>query len=122
MSGFVVREIKARTNIFREGARGDTAYILKEGKVVIYTSSPNGDRYVLAELLAPTIFGEMALLFKDQVRTASAEAATPVQLIEINKAQFDTMLSQSSSVIALTMQALAKRLVDTTSKVKRTAV
>lgn len=122
MSDFVVRELRARTNIFKEGSHGDVAYILKTGQVVIYTTSPTGERYVLAELHAPTIFGEMALLSKDQMRTASAESITPVQIIEINKAQFDNMMSQSASVIALTLQALAKRLVDTTSKIKRTAI
>lgn len=122
MADFVVREVKARTNIFKEGAHGDVAYILKEGQIVIYTTSASGERYVLAELTAPTIFGEMALLSKDQTRTASAETLTPVELIEVNKAQFDNIMSQSSSIIALILQALAKRLVDTTSRVKRSAV
>jgi len=121
MLEFVVRSIKERTNIFREGTRGETAYILKEGSVVIYTTTPSGERYQLAELTAPTILGEMALLSKDQVRTASAEAATQVELIEINKVQFDSMMAQSSSIIGLTMQALARRLVDTTSRLKRGA-
>ena len=122
MSDYVIKELKARAGIFKEGTHGDMAYILKEGTVVIYTTAPNGERYQLAELSAPTIFGEMALLSRDQMRTASAEAVTPVQLVEINKAQFDIMMTQSSPIIALTMQALAKRLVETTSKVKRTAV
>lgn len=118
MAEFVVREFKTMSNIFKEGTRGDTAYILKEGRVIIYTMV-KGERFVLAELTAPTIFGEMALLSKDQVRSASAEANSTVKLIEIDKAKFDELMSQSSSIIALILQALAKRLVDTTSRVKK---
>ena len=118
MADFVVREFRTMSNIFKEGSRGDTAYILKEGKVTIYTLI-KGERYVLAELTAPTIFGEMALLSKDQVRTASAEANSTVKVIEIDKTKFDEIMAQSSSIIALIMQALAKRLIDTTSRVKK---
>ena len=118
MADFAVKEYRVMTNIFKEGSHGDTAYILKEGTVIIYTLV-KGERYVLAELTAPTIFGEMALLTKDQIRTASAEANSTVQVIEIDKAKFDELINQSPSVIALIMKALARRLVETTSRVKK---
>jgi len=118
MQSFALREFKEKTNIFKEGSRGDAAYILKAGRVRISTIA-NGERVVLAELTAPTVFGEMALLTKDQVRTATAEAISPVEVIEINKTKFDELMSQSPSIIALILQALAKRLVDTTSRVHK---
>ncbi len=120
MQGFALREFKEKSNIFKEGSRGDTAYILKGGRVRISTIA-NGERLVLAELTPPTIFGEMALLSKDQIRTATAEAMTPVEVIEIDKIKFDELMSQSSSIIALILQALTKRLTDTTSRVHKKA-
>ena len=44
---------------------------------------------MLAELFAPTIFGEMALLSRDHKRTASAEAMTHVVAIEIEQTKFN---------------------------------
>jgi CRP/FNR family cyclic AMP-dependent transcriptional regulator len=118
MADFTLRQFKEMSTIFKEGARGDTAYILKQGRVRISTMA-NGERIVLAELTPPTIFGEMALLSKDQVRTATAEAISQVEVIEIDKTKFDELMSQSSSIIALILQALTKRLVDTTSRVHK---
>jgi len=119
MSEYKVREFKTMANIFKEGDRGDSAYILKKGRVLIYTTV-HGDRLLLTELTAPTIFGEMALLAKDNVRSASAEANSDVQVIEITKAKFDEAVTQSPSLIALVLQNLAKRLVETNSRVRRT--
>ena len=120
MHDFAVREFHALSHIFEEGSRGDKAYILKEGQVTIYTMV-NGEKYVLAELTAPTIFGEMALLSKDHTRTASAEAWSNVEVIEIEQYMFNELLSQSPSIIALVIQTLAKRLDETTSIVKKSA-
>ena len=118
MTDFIVKEFRTMNNIFKEGTRGDKAYILKEGEVIIY-SMVNGERFVLAKLTAPTIFGEMALLSKDQIRTASAEANSTVKVIEIDKAKFDEIISQSSNIVALILQAMAKRLSETSLRLKK---
>jgi CRP/FNR family cyclic AMP-dependent transcriptional regulator len=120
MHNFAVREFRAASHIFLEGSRGNTAYILKEGRVTIYTVV-HGENYVLAELTAPTIFGEMALLSNDHMRTASAEANTKVVVIEIQQAKFNEILSKSPTLITLVIQTLAKRLNETTSIVKKSA-
>ena len=49
--------------IFREGESAAYAYVIKSGTVEITKHSTAGEQ-VLAELAAPTIFGEMALIQK----------------------------------------------------------
>ena len=116
MQNFALKEFKEMSFIFKEGSLGNTAYILKEGWVRISTKA-SGTKVVLAELSPVTIFGELALLSKDQVRTASAEAMSHVKVIEIDKATFDELMSQSPSIIVTILHAITQRLVDTTSRI-----
>jgi len=69
----IVREFQTEAVIFREGEIGNTAYILTEGQVEI-SIQQDGQKSVLAVLNPITVFGEMALLLKDQKRTATAKA------------------------------------------------
>lgn len=116
MPVFPLRDFEEMSLIFKEGSLGNTAYILKEGRVRISTMV-NEKSVVLAELTPVTIFGEMALLSKDQVRTATAVAISHVKVIEIDKTKFDELLSQSPSIIVTILHAITQRLVDTTSRI-----
>lgn len=116
MKNFPLREFEETDLIFIEGAPGNTAFILKEGRVRIFTKI-KGERVTLAELNPVTIFGEMALLSSEQKRNASAEAMSHVEVIEVDKIKFDHLMSQSPSIIINLVHALTQRLVDTTSRV-----
>ena len=116
MQNFPLRNFEEMNLIFKEGSLGNTAYILTEGRVRISTVA-NETRVVLAELTPVTIFGEMALLSKNQVRTATATAMSHVKVIEIDKTKFDELLSKSPSIIVTILHAITQRLVDTTSRI-----
>ena len=58
--------------IFREGESAAYAYVVKSGTVEITKHSADGEQ-VLAELVAPTLFGEMALI-DGNPRSAGARA------------------------------------------------
>jgi len=118
MQDFALKEFRETSFIFKEGSLGDTAYILKEGRVRISTTA-NGPKIVLAELSPVTIFGEMALLSRNQMRTASAQAISPVKVIEIDKTRFDELMAQSPSIIVTILHAITQRLVDTTSRINK---
>jgi diguanylate cyclase len=64
------RSLHAGEVVFREGERGNEAYVVEQGCVEIFQDRPTG-RSVLARLGRDAIFGEMALV-GDQTRTASA--------------------------------------------------
>lgn len=112
MQNFILREFEASDVIFNEGSVGDTAYILKTGRVEISTQV-NGKKVVLAELTPVTIFGEMALLSAEQKRMATALALSHVEVIEIDKTNFDELMADSPTIIVTILQAVTQRLVNT---------
>ncbi len=115
MQEFPLKEFHPLTLIFEEGSLGDSAYILKEGKVEI-SMKIKEERAILAELIPVTIFGEMALLSKEKRRTATAKALSHVKVIEINKVNFDELLSKSPSIITTILHGMTQRFTDTISK------
>jgi CRP/FNR family cyclic AMP-dependent transcriptional regulator len=118
MSNFPVREFHENSIIFEEGSFGSAAYILKKGLVEISTKI-GGKKIVLTELTPVTIFGEMALLTTEQKRTATAQAIGYVQVIEIDKNNFDALMADSPAIITTVLYATTQRLVDTTAQLHR---
>lgn len=115
MRDFPLREFHPSTIIFEESSIGNSAYILKEGRVEI-SMKIRGEHVVLAELNPVTIFGEMALLSKEKKRTATAKALSHVKVIEIDKPNFDELLSNSPSIVTSILHGITQRFADTISK------
>ena len=76
--------------LFREGDRGDSAYLILAGKVDISVGSPNGD-VLVASVGANNIVGEMSLLCEIP-RSATVTAAEPLDTLRIKKDQFFGLL------------------------------
>ena len=83
----------AGQKIFKEGDRGDRAYLIQDGTVEIVK---NG--VPLATLAKGELFGEMALV-DDQPRMASAVAATDVAVVIISRDTFREKLSKADPFI-----------------------
>lgn len=94
--------------LFREGDRGDSAYLILTGKVDITVGSPNGD-VVVASLGANNIVGEMSLLCETP-RTATVTAAEPLDTLRIKKDQFFGLLRDLPQMTLEIMRELAVRL------------
>jgi len=62
--------------VFREGASGDTMYVVVTGKFAVYRTDPYGNEIRLAVVGEGEIFGEIALL-EHVRRTASIRALMP---------------------------------------------
>ncbi len=90
---FVVETFEADDVIVRQGDKGTTFYILKEGntKVVI------GDQ-VMGQLQAGSYFGEMALL-NDEVRAASVIATERSICFTIDRDMFNSILGSLKDII-----------------------
>ncbi|MDA0239585.1 MAG: cyclic nucleotide-binding domain-containing protein [Proteobacteria bacterium] len=74
--------------IFREQETGDSAFIVKSGRVEIVKSASSGEA-VMASLKPGELFGEMALI-DNQPRMASARAADgPVTLYVLSQTELD---------------------------------
>jgi CRP-like cAMP-binding protein len=94
--------------LFREGDRGESAYLILTGKVDVAVNSPKGD-VVVAQLGANNIVGEMALLC-EMPRTATIIAAEPLDTLRIKKDQFLQMLRDIPQMPLEIMRELAVRL------------
>ncbi|HEY9887511.1 MAG TPA: cyclic nucleotide-binding domain-containing protein, partial [Candidatus Obscuribacterales bacterium] len=100
--------VEPGTTLCQEGAPGDAMFIILEGEADIYKGPQ-----LMAQLGAGEMFGEMALLTGEE-RSASVIARTPMQLFELDKADFDGMLTRSPHLASGLSRILARRLRETT--------
>ena len=90
--------------IFKQGEKGDKAYLLLDGRVAIEV---NGKK--VAEISEMEIFGEMSLIL-NKPRTASIKALKPSIVLPINQKILSDLLSECPPVIASLVKQLAYRL------------
>jgi CRP/FNR family transcriptional regulator, cyclic AMP receptor protein len=95
---------KAGSVIFREGDEAKELFVVKSGQVRIQI----GNRTV-TELAADSIFGEMALI-DSEPRSATAIAATDVELVPVSEKQFLFLVGQTPFFALKVMRVLAQRL------------
>ena len=98
------RSFKAGEIIFREGAAGEEAFVIKRGRVNISV-----DGHDLDQLGENELFGEMALVDKNQ-RSATAVAATDVELTPIGQKEFLYLVGETPFFALTVMQIMAERL------------
>lgn len=96
------------TMLCQEGAPGDAMFIIVDGEADIYKGPQR-----MAKLGSGEMFGEMALLTGEE-RSASVVARTPMRLYELDKVDFDGMLSRSPHLASGLSRILARRLRETT--------
>ncbi|MBG0775053.1 MAG: cyclic nucleotide-binding domain-containing protein [Desulfovibrionaceae bacterium] len=106
---YMVRNFLKYTVIFNEGSKGDSAYLLREGRVEL-SKEINGKKKVLAILRPLSLFGEMAVLLGDQKRTASAVALEDCKVVEIKKDDFEEFVKQSPQIMQTVLDVLVHRL------------
>ena len=94
--------------IFREGESAAYAYIIKSGTIEITKHSADGEQ-VLAELAAPTIFGEMALI-DGNPRSAGARAKENTVVTEVTADTFKTYLSKNPEAAVRIMKTISENL------------
>jgi serine phosphatase RsbU (regulator of sigma subunit) len=68
------------------------------------------EEWTLAAMGPGDFLGEMSLLFRDRLRTASARAHTPVRLLEMTKEDFDSILRRRPELALLLLQEMSIRL------------
>jgi trk system potassium uptake protein len=73
----------AGTLILRQGEVAKEVFFLEEGAVNVYREKP-GQLKRVALIEGPGVFGEMAMVNHDRIRTATVRAATDVQLLAIS--------------------------------------
>jgi CRP-like cAMP-binding protein len=90
-SGLTQRHFPRGHIIFHAGERGESMYFLSSGKVEIQTRKGQ----LVAILRSGDFFGEGSLLDDNCVRFTSAKCATPVDVLEIKRVDFDRYMGAS---------------------------
>ncbi|MFS4457737.1 cyclic nucleotide-binding domain-containing protein [Bdellovibrio sp. HCB2-146] len=106
---FQLRHLNPGDVLFREGESTEHAYIVKNGRLQAFSESLEGGRVTLGEISAGEFVGEMGH-FNHEVRSATVEAVTDVDLIEIPHASLDNVIFSRPSWAKALVKTLAQRL------------
>jgi CRP-like cAMP-binding protein len=98
--------VKKGVTVVEEGDEGTAMYILVEGKASVLKRLPNGDSTQLAELAAPTVFGEMSLI-DHAPRSASVCTTTDTVLFQINLQEFNRLRTAYSPAAYKILRGIA---------------
>lgn len=74
--------VRSGAILIRQGQVGKEIYLLEEGSVGIYRGAAAPSQFLVV-LQAPTLFGEMALVDPERIRTASVKALSDLRLLTI---------------------------------------
>ena len=105
--------------VFRQGDRGDAAYLIIDGAADIIIDTPSGP-VAIATLGINDIVGEMAIL-GDVPRTATVQAKGRLVALRIAKDPFMRMVREFPNMAVSIMRELAHRL-EMTNNQLRTAL
>ncbi|HNW45212.1 MAG TPA: Crp/Fnr family transcriptional regulator [Elusimicrobiales bacterium] len=103
------RKYKKNEIIFRKEDLGNSFFIVKEGKVKIFTSIGGDKKKTFAFLNRGDFFGEMSLL-GGRVRSASAQATEETELYVISKRNFTKLIVGNHEFTLKLLKTLADRL------------
>jgi CRP/FNR family transcriptional regulator len=95
--------------VFAEGEAGDALYVVIDGKVKIFRTSPDGRENMLAVLGPGEMFGELSL-FDPGPRTATVAAITDCALASLAHEALRPWLAGRPELGVQLLQALAQRL------------
>ena len=94
------------TLLVREGQMGERFRIILEGEVEVVKALETPEARVLRVLGQGHFFGEVGLLLADGRRSASVRARSAVQLLELGRADFETLLQQHPSLGLAILRAI----------------
>jgi Fe-S-cluster-containing hydrogenase component 2/CRP-like cAMP-binding protein/thioredoxin reductase len=106
-----VRRLKAGELIFEEGSTADSLFIVRSGAVTL-TRKRDGQDLLVAQIASGQLLGEMALM-GDRVRRESARATLALELIEVNRTEFQQLTQRRDAKIEPLQRAANERVMDT---------
>jgi CRP/FNR family cyclic AMP-dependent transcriptional regulator len=103
------RSFRAGEIIFHRDDPGQMLYVIKQGKVRIYITSPDGQEVTLAVFGPGDYFGELAIL-DGRPRSASAIALDAVETLALQRSDFIAAVNRHPRIAIQVMHALSVRL------------
>lgn len=96
--------------LFYEHAEADAFFIVLAGEIAIIKAMNTPDERLLGVRGPGSFLGEMSLFSEDRRRTASVRAQTPVQVLEMSRADFDALLHRHPQMAYDLVRTLSMRL------------
>ena len=95
---------------YRPGETGEVMFLLKAGAARLYRLSPDGRKFVFAEIPASSVFGEMACIGQ-AMHECFAEAATDSVICTLSRSDVQRLILAYPQFALRLIQALARRMV-----------
>ncbi|HUY20486.1 MAG TPA: mechanosensitive ion channel family protein [Candidatus Binataceae bacterium] len=102
-------EFGAGEVLVRQGAAGDSFFIIRRGSVEVMVEHNNGQRVHVADLEPPAFFGEIALMTGEQ-RNATVMARTDVEVLEMDRDAFTHLFHNHPDVTTRIGEVISARL------------
>jgi CRP/FNR family transcriptional regulator, cyclic AMP receptor protein len=104
-----VKKLTKDTTVFHAGDPADAVFVVASGRVKVVITSSDGKEFILTVLGAGQVFGEMALL-ESAPRSASVVTLSAVEVLVINRADFQRLLDSNPRISLRLMAILSRRL------------
>lgn len=104
-----LKHLSAGEVLFKEGEETEAVYIVKDGTLKAYSDSMVGGRVTLGNISAGEFVGEMGH-FNHEPRSATVEAVTSVELVEIPLASLENVIFSKPSWAKALVKTLSQRL------------
>jgi CRP/FNR family transcriptional regulator, cyclic AMP receptor protein len=106
--------------IFHAEETGDVFCLIREGRVKVTMTSPEGKEIILSTLGPGDFFGEMALL-DNEPRSATVIATEPLDLVTIWRADFLQILADNFSISRKVLAEISRRLRSASNRIESLA-
>lgn len=114
----IPRSFPRGVRVFHEGDDSDACYVVRSGDLRVTREHSDGRAIALATLGPGEIVGELAML-DGEVRSASVEALTDVELLAIAARDMRALLERNPEITAKLVVALTRRVRETNERVAR---
>lgn len=95
--------------IFREGTIGDGFYLIRSGRVMLYSFSALGERKIFDIISVGDVIGEMAVI-DGEPRSMTAEALTEVEADFLSRTNFEREILSHRDAILPFLKLVVRRL------------
>lgn len=106
------RKYPAQSVIFKEGDRGDSIFLVANGKVNIYKKDASGKQILVRTIDEGDFFGEFSY-FANSKRNVSALSAVDSNLLELTRDVVDDMIGKYDGFKRALIEFYKKRVLDT---------
>ena len=109
--------IPAQAYLYHEGQSGDAVYVLVSGRIGIWSGGERGEPCCWPFSGPGEMFGEMAILSNERGRTASTQALSKVEVIQILRTDIEALRQRFPRISDVFIEALLRLVQRLTTQV-----